>query len=110
MEEFLSFVFYALLGYIAARIVFHYLLKALHEKNEKLKQELVDLAKQYIFVKPERHGDMIYLFETDTDRFIAQGRTAQEIKAHCQQRFPDKNVVISSEYLKQYAELSDIKS
>lgn len=108
MEELLNFIFYALVGYVVARILLHIVYKMLQAKNEELKEKLVELAKQFIFVKPEKHGDVIYLFEAETDRFIAQGRTAQELKEHCRERFPDKNVVISNDYLKQFSELNEL--
>lgn len=111
MTELLDFLLYAFIGYVCMRIVLYFTLQYLYRKNEDLKQQLVDLAGKFIFVKPEKHGDTIYLFDAHTDQFIAQGKTVSELKERCLQRFPDKNVVISNDYVNQFQEeLKDLTS
>jgi hypothetical protein len=56
---------------------------------EDEKAELKDkLTKLIHVVKPEKHGDMIYWFDFDTDAFLGQGYTDEEIIAHIKARFP----------------------
>jgi len=38
-------------------------------------------------VKPEKHADVEYWFDGDTDKFLAQGRDISEIRAHLKERF-----------------------
>jgi len=71
--------------------------KYLVAKNEILAEQLEDLTKQIkeqiIHVNIEKHGEVFYLFEKDTNRFIAQGSNFDEVKNHCLVRFKDKTVV-----------------
>ena len=46
---------------------------------EKLNAEIEDIKKVYKRVKIEEYHDTFYLFDADTDTFIGQGRTMQEI-------------------------------
>lgn len=55
----------------------------------RLHQENPQETHSKIFtVYAEKHGDIIYLFEEDTNEFLAQGRDAREIGNHINQRFP----------------------
>lgn len=69
----------------------------LKSRNEILAEQLEGLTKQLkeqiIHVNIEKHGSVFYLFEKDTDRFIAQGTSIDEVKEHCLARFKDKTVV-----------------
>jgi hypothetical protein len=46
---------------------------------EQLNAEIEEIQKIYKRVKIEQHHDIFYLFDADTDTFIGQGRTMQEI-------------------------------
>ena len=46
---------------------------------EKLNAEIEDIKRVYKRVKIEEYHDTFYLFDADTDTFIGQGRTMQEI-------------------------------
>ena len=48
-------------------------------KIEKLNAEIKEMQTIYKRVKIEEHYDTFYLFNADTDEFIGQGRTMQEI-------------------------------
>jgi len=90
-------------------IAFWLLLKAiqvyLKAKNEVLREQLEEVTKKVkdtiIHVNIEKHGDVFYLFEKDTDRFIAQGTTFEEVKQHCLTRFKNKNVVADESQMNQ---------
>lgn len=96
-------------GFIVGLVITWLILKLiagyLRAKNEVLKEELDDLQKRvkekFIHVNIEKHGDVFYLFEKDTDRFIAQGTNMQELKDHCDSRFK-KSVI--------FADDNDLKS
>jgi hypothetical protein len=52
------------------------------------------LAKEMIItVNIEKHGDIFYLFDKDTDVFIAQGRDLNELKEVCDNKFKRKIMV-----------------
>ena len=66
-------------------------------KNEELEEQIKDLTKKVkdniIQVNIEKHGEVFYLFEKDTNRFIAQGINFEEVREHCESRFKGKSVV-----------------
>ena len=74
-------------------------------KNEALVEQLDDLTKQIkeqiIHVNIEKHGGMFYLFEKDTNRFIAQGTNFEEVQKHCVTRFKNKSVIADESQMEQ---------
>jgi hypothetical protein len=52
------------------------------------RKELVKKVMSLIHtVKQEQHGDVYYWFDADTDQFLGQGRTDDEIRVHLLERF-----------------------
>lgn len=94
-------------GFVITWVIMRLFRGYLERKNQVLHEELVALVNTYIFVKPEKHGDMIYLFDAHTDSFVAQGRSVEELGRNCKSRYPNKNVVISSDYADQFDELKN---
>jgi hypothetical protein len=77
--------------------------KYLEAKNEMLEAELKQMQKtlkeKFIHVNIEKHGEVFYLFEKETDRFIAQGSDMNELKLHCDSRFKNSTVVADNKDL-----------
>lgn len=75
-------------------------------KNEILQEEIADLTQKLknkiIHVNVEQHGSVFYLFEKDTNRFIAQGSNINEIKQKCADRFKDAVIVADEDEIKKY--------
>lgn len=75
-------------------------------KNEILQEEIDNLTtklkNKIIQVNVEKYGSVFYLFEKDTNRFIAQGSDISEIKKKCEDRFKDAVIVADSDELKKY--------
>ena len=71
--------------------------KYLTAKNEALVEQIKDIQAQIkntvIHVNIEKHNDTFYLYEKDTQEFIAQGSNFDEVKKHCETRFKGKAVV-----------------
>ena len=101
-----DFLFYLALGWIIGKILGSVILYLLRQKRDELREELASAAKELadkiILVNIEKHGDVLYLFEKDTDRFIAQGKTKEEIMKHCRERFPHQSVIASESDAKNY--------
>lgn len=78
----------------------------LNSAGEKVSQRLTDEAVNKIVddiiirVEIEKHGDIYYLFQENNGNFIAQGKNMDEIKAVCDERFPNKIVVADKEQLR----------
>ncbi len=49
----------------------------------------------------ERHGEVIYAFEHETDSFIAQGKDLLDLDAAIQKRYPDKKFSVQEDNLKE---------
>ena len=95
-------IFYCIIIWVVSKFVVLYL----QAKNEILKEELDELTKKLkdkiIQVNVEKHGSVFYLFEKDTNRFIAQGSDINEIKQKCEDRFKNAVIVADSDELKKY--------
>jgi hypothetical protein len=89
MEELLGFVIDCVLWYVFFSIAFklHDAWKAVKNDNPE-RDELVKKVMEMIHqVKQEQHGEVYYWFDADTDAFLGQGKTDDEIKEHLKQRF-----------------------
>ncbi len=95
-----------IIGFVVTWVGMKFLQKYLEVKNEILREELEELQKKikekFIHVKIEKHGDLYYLFEKDTDRFIAQGSNMHELKLHCDARFKNSTVIADNKELELY--------
>ena len=101
MTAFLDFIFYFFVGLIVTKVCLFVLTTYLEKKSEEMFRELShaadELHNKFILVDIEKHGDMIYLFEKDSHRFIAQGKDKSQIMLHCNQRFPGRTIVTDEE-------------
>ena len=68
--------------YATAKFLSYCVHRYLDNSIEELDAELQELKRMIKYVKVEQHGDMIYLFDNDTDAFIVQGRTAEDFQNH----------------------------
>ena len=101
MTALLDFIFYFLVTLVVMKVCLFVLAEYLRKKNDEMVGEITQLAKdlndKFILVNIEKHGDVMYLFEKSTNRFIAQGKTKDEITEHCNQRFPGQTIVTDEE-------------
>ena len=72
------------------------------EKNtvkEKQEEVFSDLQKMLHNVKPEKHNDIHYWFDEETDKFLAQGKNLQEIQEHLKQRFTNDVFLVNEKLM-----------
>jgi hypothetical protein len=79
MIEFFSFFGFVFLGLIVYRAIRAYLSIQLEETQSKLIADLTELSKIIHTVKEETIGNVIYWFDAETDKFIGQGATHDDI-------------------------------
>ena len=83
MIEFFNMVveafFWFLVFWFAFQIFGGMFNRHIENRIEQLNAEIEEIQKIYKRVKIEEHYDTFYLFDADTDTFIGQGRTMQEI-------------------------------
>jgi hypothetical protein len=105
MNELLNLIWGFIVGSAIAWVILKIIAGYLKAKNEILREQLEEVTKKVneaiIHVNVEKHGEVFYLFEKETDRFIAQGTNFDEIKAHCLSRFKEKTVVADEDQLNQ---------
>jgi hypothetical protein len=89
MEELLGFIINCVLWYL----FFGFLLR-IYDVWKAVKEDSPsreDVAKQVMTmihtVKQEQHGEIFYWFDADSDAFLGQGKTDDEIKEQLKQRF-----------------------
>lgn len=86
--EFLAFFFNMMICIVIISFIrgfFDRYEESLNEEVDELKDKL---RKMIHFVKLEKHGDQLYWFDAQTDQFLGQGATVDEIVAHVKNRFP----------------------
>lgn len=94
MDELLSFIVSAVVWYFVIWIGVS-ILKSYLENKIKVREEIVDQINKIVhYVVEERHGNVRYWFDKDTDAFLGQGVTDEEIKLHLKGRFKSHIFVI----------------
>lgn len=98
LTEFLGFlcwtVFWYLVLQVLIRVIFGNIEKTIDEEAEKIRDKL---SKMIHRINQEKHGDMYYWFDRDSDEFIAQGKTDTEIINHVKSRFPTHIFILNDE-------------
>lgn len=95
MEEFIIFCLNVAFWYFVINIALKIYIGIQTTKIEKtveLKEKLIKLIHT---IKQEKHGDIYYWFDVETDQFLAQGRTDTEIIDVLKKRFPDHIFIIN---------------
>lgn len=81
---FIQFVFWMFIVALLVRVF-----SENYRTEETEKEEIKDrLTKLIHVVQPEQHGDVTYWFDKETDAFLGQGCTDDEIIAQLKARFP----------------------
>lgn len=86
--DFLIFLSQVAFWYFVTSVVLRLVFRKKDQELEEQREELIDKITKIIHrIKQEKHNDMYYWFDADTDRFLAQGRTDDEIRQHLLSRF-----------------------
>jgi len=88
----------ALLIYFAIRLVLNFMNfhSDMKETSRQVQQYLQSIVHP---VNSEKHGDVIYFFEAETDKFIAQGRDDQELRDALKARWRDHIFIVGEKYV-----------
>jgi hypothetical protein len=79
-----SVIWYCFFNVLAAGWKMLKIFKEAKELEEIMHDKLLSLVHN---VKPEKHSDMLYWFDNETDSFLAQGKCIDEIRTHLKERF-----------------------
>lgn len=84
--------------YVFFRFCFWAFGKLVTEKVDKEKEALVEQVLSILHrIKQEKHGDIFYWFDADSDAFLAQGKDEDEIRNHLLSRFNGHIFLIDNE-------------
>lgn len=83
----IEFIVWGFIIWCVVRIIsFSISMSEMKKTHEKIIDHLDKIIHE---VNVEQHGEMNYWFDKDTDQFLGQGLTIEEITAHVKSRFPD---------------------
>lgn len=85
--EFILFFIELMFWVLLFDFVFARILGSRKDAAEEREELIQEVAKKIHQVKQEKHGEAFYWFDADTDQFLAQGCTDEEIRVHLLERF-----------------------
>lgn len=88
LAEFLTFFIEVIFWIFVISIVRGIIDKLIAAREEEVLELRDKLVKMIHFVKQEKHGDLLYWFDHETDAFLGQGKCVEEIAEHVAKRFP----------------------
>ena len=97
LSEFITFLVNCLFWYFVISLVSGFLRQQLEAKEQTHTEQLKRLDHYIHRVQVEKHGDMYYWFDRDSDEFLAQGKTDTEIINHVKSRFPTHIFILNDE-------------
>ena len=93
-------ILYLILGFVVGAVAYRILLLILERylvwRNRKL-IALLQLADIMVIAQVEQVDDMFFVYNENTQEFLAQGRTWEEIRTHFKSRFPGKVCAIDQQ-------------
>ena len=88
ITEFFWFCVEAVFWYWAISLLVALIFKRTELKLEEKNEMLAKINSLVHRVRVERHGDTYYWFDDDSDDFLGQGKTSDEVIEHIRSRFP----------------------
>ena len=94
------------LGWFVVKVIEGYQRAKLKRQINEAISEMQEISKEVktnlIVVNVEKYNDVFYLYDRDTNEFIAQGKTIEEISENCQKRFKDKTIIADEDVLREF--------
>jgi len=56
-----------------------------------------DMENSIVICNIETYNDILYMWESDTKRFVTQGKTMEEITENCKKYFPNNSFLLKEE-------------
>ena len=95
--EFILFALQLWFWYTIANLFFSFLLYRAEKEAKQDIEKILDRVNEIVHrVKVENHHDNWYWYDADSDRFLAQGATPDEVIDHVKSRFPDHVFLLES--------------
>jgi len=76
------------------------------EKHFKNIQEFEEQEEELLHIIIEKHNDMLFVYDKDTEQFMAQGSTREAVEKVLVERFPGKRFACHESTLKEVGFIS----
>lgn len=96
VTEFIRFLLEAVFWYFVIMLLTIPLRRRLETKKTDIEDAVTKLMKRVHSVSVEKHGDVYYWFDAESDEFLAQGKTTSETVAQLKSRFPTHIFLVRS--------------
>ena len=90
----LQIIFWTLIVNLVVALVQRRIDRPTEEEFLKIKKKIISMVH---FVNEEKHGDLTYWFDEQSDQFLAQGATRDEIIAMARVRFPTHVFIVDDQ-------------
>ena len=97
--EFLYYVCAIYLGWFLHGLYLQYIVKkAMKSLAESIEQKIQDST---IVLKLEKKGDTIFAFDANTDKFLTQGTSIDEVKENLRKEYPENGFNATKENMQE---------
>jgi hypothetical protein len=96
-NDFLDIALWAFFVSLGINLVLKLMTAKLELELEARQELLAKVSNIVHIVKEETVGEMVYWFDRDNDRFLAQGKTKEEIIAVLKERFSNHIFILEAE-------------
>lgn len=97
---------------LAFAIYFVYRLLLLNAKRKllsyRIQTAMEQIEERTLECSIEKHGTALYLWEKETDKFMAQGNTIDELFTNAKKYFPDTVLLIEEDKIKEFLDKSEL--
>jgi hypothetical protein len=97
LNDFLDIALWAFFVSLGINLVLKLMTAKLELELEARQELLAKVSNIVHIVKEETVGEMVYWFDRDNDRFLAQGKTKEEIIAVLKERFSNHIFILEAE-------------
>jgi hypothetical protein len=98
LGDLIEIVCQGLLVYFVVKLILNFM--NFHSNMKETSKQIQDYLHSIVHpIKSEKHGDVIYFFDEETDAFIVQGRNDQEIRDALRARWEDHIFLVGQKYV-----------
>lgn len=96
ISEFVDFLLKGVFWYFVIGLLTMPLRQKMDQKRADLEETVTKLMTIVHRVSVEKHGEVFYWFDADSNEFLAQGASTNETIAHLKSRFPTHIFLVST--------------
>lgn len=103
MEIIIWFLVGGFIGYATRGVMYEYArLKALKELDGSIAEKLKTLKEKLVPSRIEEENGVLFLYNSETNEFLGQGNSFEELENNMKEKFPDKLFNVPQEEINKY--------